>query len=419
MYRRTRAALATGLVLTALTWMTLHGLLFYRPLPTIDGYYRFVGLDQRAEVVRDAFGVPRIEAGTLHDLFFLQGYVTAQDRFAQMEAMRAEAEPYQDAADIALASANEDLRVVLDAYADGVTKYITQHSAARALPAGVALTNRRPEPWTAADPLAIEAAFLESSRDSTCLVIPGERALRRRPMLTAELASDALPPGWYEIGLSGSGTRAIGVSLPGVPGITTGHNGLVAWSLYGSGMSLDPRRALTVLLGSMRARTIAELRTPTSGVLDGPLGGCLADIGGSAVALRPRVFSTEGDPPRIVGDELALLAAFRLGAARDIDVEALRSLLIDALLLLHPPLPPSMGGPPGPPAPAPAGARIILDLGDLDSSKAALSTGQSGHLAAFHYGDQAQLWSAGQLHRLAWTSDAVARTEGRLVLRPR
>jgi penicillin amidase len=73
----------------------------------------------------------------------------------------------------------------------------------------------------------------------------------------------------------------------------------------------------------------------------------------------------------------------------------------------------------GPTRPADGAARIVVDLGDLDGSRAALSTGQSGHPAALHYRDQAQLWSAGQLHRLAWTPVAIARMEGRLVLRPR
>lgn len=40
------------------------------------------------EVVRDKYGVPRIYAQTVEDLFFAQGYVQAQDRFWQMELYR-------------------------------------------------------------------------------------------------------------------------------------------------------------------------------------------------------------------------------------------------------------------------------------------------------------------------------------------
>ncbi len=39
-------------------------------------------------VVRDGHGVPSITAQTLDDLFFAQGYVTAQDRLWQMDMMR-------------------------------------------------------------------------------------------------------------------------------------------------------------------------------------------------------------------------------------------------------------------------------------------------------------------------------------------
>ena len=39
-------------------------------------------------VTRDGHGVPTIEAAQSDDLFFAQGYVTAQDRLWQMDVMR-------------------------------------------------------------------------------------------------------------------------------------------------------------------------------------------------------------------------------------------------------------------------------------------------------------------------------------------
>lgn len=359
MLGRTRGAIATGLVLVALTFMTLQGLLLYRPLPAIDGYFRFLGLDQHAEVVRDSFGVPRIEAGTLHDLFFLQGYVTAQDRFAQMEAMRSSEAVRSVALKLAAPLADDQLDAV-NAYVLGVTKYIDQHAAARALPAEIALSGRRPPSWTAMDTLAIAAVHLEARSRTRCTAAAGERSHRGVPLLMADLDSAAPAPGWYEIGLVGPSLRAIGLSLPGVPGIVAGHNGLVAWSLHGAPLA----RVLSV----PSASAIVGL----SGA--GPTVGCLADVQGGITGP-----SQQGN---------------------DLDVEALRIAL-------------------GPAEPKDGGARIVIDLGDLDASRAALSTGQSGHPVAFHYRDQAQLWSAGMLHRLAWTPEAIARMEGRLVLRPR
>ena len=57
-------------------------------LPQVDGTITAPGLSARVRVVRDEQGVPTIEAGTLEDLFFAQGYVTAQDRLWQMDMMR-------------------------------------------------------------------------------------------------------------------------------------------------------------------------------------------------------------------------------------------------------------------------------------------------------------------------------------------
>ena len=70
------------------TVATAFGLLVLRPLPTIDGDERLLGLHERAEVLRDGYGVPHIFAADEHDLFFLQGFVTAQDRLWQMDIYR-------------------------------------------------------------------------------------------------------------------------------------------------------------------------------------------------------------------------------------------------------------------------------------------------------------------------------------------
>ncbi|HEX9384625.1 MAG TPA: penicillin acylase family protein, partial [Gemmatimonadaceae bacterium] len=58
------------------------------PLPQLDGSVAVPGLSAKVRVVRDGHGFPTIEAASLDDLFFAQGYVTAQDRLWQMDAMR-------------------------------------------------------------------------------------------------------------------------------------------------------------------------------------------------------------------------------------------------------------------------------------------------------------------------------------------
>jgi acyl-homoserine lactone acylase PvdQ len=61
-------------------------------LATIDGALDVPGLRQPVEVLRDEFGIPHIYATNLHDLFFTQGFVIAQDRLWQLEMIRYVAE---------------------------------------------------------------------------------------------------------------------------------------------------------------------------------------------------------------------------------------------------------------------------------------------------------------------------------------
>src|SRR5262245_14522575 len=46
------------------------------------------GLQRRATVVRDTFGVPHITASSDRDIYFMMGYMHAQDRFFQMDIAR-------------------------------------------------------------------------------------------------------------------------------------------------------------------------------------------------------------------------------------------------------------------------------------------------------------------------------------------
>src|SRR5581483_11101036 len=172
-HRRLIAAIAV-LVLIAATVGTAWGLVFLRPLPTIDGDQRLLGLHERAEVLRDTFGVPHIFAADEHDMVFLQGYVTAQDRLWQMDLYRRAAEgrlaeilgePGLEsdrfmrtlglgraaALDLGVASAAavDDLRW----YADGVNKFLDQHG--ESLPVEFLILGYKPEPWRPVDTLAI------------------------------------------------------------------------------------------------------------------------------------------------------------------------------------------------------------------------------------------------------------------------
>ena len=57
-------------------------------LAQIEGSVSVPGLEQEVEILRDRWGVAHIYAKTVHDLFFAQGYVAAQDRLYQIEIWR-------------------------------------------------------------------------------------------------------------------------------------------------------------------------------------------------------------------------------------------------------------------------------------------------------------------------------------------
>src|ERR1700733_15983512 len=64
-------------------WFVVHS-----ALPQLDGRLQVAGLAAPVTVTRDNHGVPTIEAASLQDLFFAQGFVTAQDRLWQMDITR-------------------------------------------------------------------------------------------------------------------------------------------------------------------------------------------------------------------------------------------------------------------------------------------------------------------------------------------
>src|SRR5918993_42205 len=131
------------------------------------------GLEGPARVDRDANGIAHIQASSRHDLFFLQGWVHAQDRLFQMDVRRRQADGtlaellgpaalptdvqlrtigLHRAAARSLPALSADARAVLAAYADGVNAWV----AGNPLPpeyGALSLTSFRP--WTALDSVAV------------------------------------------------------------------------------------------------------------------------------------------------------------------------------------------------------------------------------------------------------------------------
>ena len=136
------------------------------------------GLQAPASLLRDTNDIVHIRAHNEHDLFFLQGYVHAQDRLFQMDVSRREAGGTlaelvgsgalpQDvqlrtlglrrAAARSLPLQSARVLAVLQAYSEGVNTYVVSHPLP---PEYGALKLSHFEPWTPVDSLAVAKLLL-------------------------------------------------------------------------------------------------------------------------------------------------------------------------------------------------------------------------------------------------------------------
>jgi penicillin amidase len=149
-------------------------------LPQLDGTLKLSGLSGRVTVIRDKHGVPTIEAASLDDLFFSQGFVTAQDRMWQMDVMRRFAAgeiseilgdeflPHDReqrilglrvAARKAIEVSSAQNRSHFEAYARGVNAYIESHR--ERLPVEFRILKYSPRPWTPEDSTLIASQMVK------------------------------------------------------------------------------------------------------------------------------------------------------------------------------------------------------------------------------------------------------------------
>lgn len=175
------------------------------------------GLNDTVEVLRDEWGVPHIYASNIHDLFFAQGYTQAQDRWWQMEFYRHTGSGtiqeltgkrdslmgtdyflrvmgFRHIAEQEAASASEELKAILQAFADGVNAYITSHEPNQLAIeyqllrlSGVSIEI---QPWTAADTLVwakMMSLDLGSNRSTELLLS------RAQGVLSEEMIADWRP----------------------------------------------------------------------------------------------------------------------------------------------------------------------------------------------------------------------------------
>ncbi len=259
-----------------------------RPLPQTSGEPS-APISAPATIQRDARGIPHIEAASLEDALFLQGYVTAQDRLWQMDALRRYAAGElaeiagQQAVELdqrarllrirSIAEADverltaED-RAAIVQYARGVNYYIDTHRGNYPLEFSIPFHSYDPRPWTLADSMLVGLLMFRDLTDSFLAdtgrgkllelgadpakfhilfpameggsVSPGSNAWTVSGAHTATgkpmLANDphlryAVPGTWYLVHLKAGQFDVSGGSLPGVPCVITGHNQKIAWGV--------------------------------------------------------------------------------------------------------------------------------------------------------------------------------------------
>jgi acyl-homoserine lactone acylase PvdQ len=143
---------------------------------------KLAGLEKPVTILRDTWGIPHIYAQNQHDMFFAQGYVTAQDRLFQMELWKRAGQGtlseilgptflqrdigarllrYRGDMTREYASYAPDGKQILEAFTEGINAYIKSISApgGRGLTPDFKAAGFAPELWKPEDVLTRMAGF--------------------------------------------------------------------------------------------------------------------------------------------------------------------------------------------------------------------------------------------------------------------
>lgn len=288
-----------------------------RSLPQMAGVLTAPGLDAPAQIWRDRNGVPHIHAQSRDGALYALGVAHAQDRLWQMELTRrivqgrlaeifgspalpvdigARTLGLYAAAEAEVARAAPDVRTALEAYAAGVNAAMAAHKGP--LPPEFAIFLHAPEPWRAADSVAVikamavqlagnaaseggrallagrlsreqiaqffapgrgdpewplpDLAYLKTAAAlqplyaalgfdgprgaSNNWAVAGARTAGGKPLLANDPHLGlTIPSVWYLAHLSWPDGEALGGSLPGFPAVIAGRNAAAAFGLTTTG----------------------------------------------------------------------------------------------------------------------------------------------------------------------------------------
>jgi penicillin amidase len=171
------------------------------------------GIKERVTIRRDERGIPYIEAQNDEDLYFGQGYATAQDRLWQMDLFRRTARGelsevlgagpnnfaldqdklhrtygFGQEAEAEVAAASPRTRMMLEAYARGVNAYAASLDP-KSLPPEFQILQYPFRPWTPADTCIVVKIFAEALSDTWRLDIMRQAM----SVLPAEKRAELLP----------------------------------------------------------------------------------------------------------------------------------------------------------------------------------------------------------------------------------
>ncbi|MFZ2285508.1 MAG: penicillin acylase family protein [Bacteroidales bacterium] len=139
-------------------------------LPELNGKKSVSDLTAEVKVIRDERGVPHIYATNAHDLYFMTGYITAQERLWQMDMVRhatkgrlselfkrdmtatdyfLRALGMSAKSQMILEKEDPAILAQLQAYCDGVNAWIAE--SGKKLPPEFKILGYKPEPWTMID----------------------------------------------------------------------------------------------------------------------------------------------------------------------------------------------------------------------------------------------------------------------------
>ncbi len=139
-------------------------------LPELNGEKSIAGLTAEVKVIRDERGVPHIYASNEHDLYYMTGYITAQERLWQMDMVRhatqgrlselfkrdmfdtdifLRALGMSEKSRLVLEKEDPAILATLQAYTDGVNAWIKE--CGNKLPPEFRVLGYKPEPWTMTD----------------------------------------------------------------------------------------------------------------------------------------------------------------------------------------------------------------------------------------------------------------------------